>query len=267
MKTIKIIFALLLATAGVMNAQDAYHPLLKDGRTWNLIQVYERSEYVDSLGNIIDLNNDTIDIEEIWYTDTLILDTVAYALHIDGTETVDNRLCYKMFGSSKSSFGYFCEENGKVSTLIDGEWKVVLDFTLDVGDAIPYHQHVVVNSVDTIMVGEELYRRLWLGIYDDEGKCYWIEGMGSTEYGPTFPIEPVAYPFNLKWAGLVSVYDGDVCIFERNDFHQQGIGAGVVSVHANPDALKRCYDLQGRKVTNPATRGIYVKDGKKVVVK
>ena len=56
MKTIKILFAFLLTIASVVNAQDAYHPLLKVGKVWNCYHTNFRYEY----NMILTVEGDTI---------------------------------------------------------------------------------------------------------------------------------------------------------------------------------------------------------------
>ena len=52
----------------------------------------------------------------------------------------------------------------------------------------------------------------------------------------------------------------DVCIVTVNE------GSAISSISANQES-KTIYDLQGRKVNSMAKKGIYVIDGKKVIVK
>ena len=221
---------------------DDYKPILKDGRSWNYIEVHQESVAVDLDGHIVDVDDPRWNSdEEEWYTFTTVMDTISRTYYIIGTETIDNRLCYKSFSSNSSSFGYLYEEDGKVYSWRNGEWVLGMDVTLEVGDACPNRPEMRIQSVDTINVHGQLYRRLWLGYSDDEGKCYWIEGMGSTSYGPFPPIESAPYPFSLRWMGIVSVYDGDTCIFERKDFHRPAISTPQDDGHISPNGTAWMY--------------------------
>ena len=42
---------------------------------------------------------------------------------------------------------------------------------------------------------------------------------------------------------------------------------GIAGVHTRTDAAPAVYDLQGRRLTKQPQRGVYIQDGKKVVVK
>lgn len=92
-----------------------------------------------------------------------------------------------------------------------------------------------------------------------------VEGIGNNQAG--------IFAFNLA-ADLINgypryyflaCYDGDRCIFKRADFKAESFSSKIEEVKA--DKIESYYyDLQGRRVKNP-TKGLYIKNGKKVVVK
>jgi hypothetical protein len=63
-----------------------------------------------------------------------------------------------------------------------------------------------------------------------------------------------------------AVYDGDECIFERQDFSRPAVTAikDIESVHPVKNTL---YDLQGRRLSTKPSKGVYIENGKKWVVK
>lgn len=247
-----------------------YKPMLKDGRVWNCIEVYENSVCIDSLGNIIDLDEETIDIEEIWntLTFTMVLDTVKVNYHIDGTETIDNRECYKLYSGNRL-LSYYYEEDGRVYALLNDEWVEGYDFTLEVGDGCPYVTGQTIHSVDTIKVAGAQYRRLSTGYSDDEGRIYWIEGMGSTCYGPNFFAAKYEHPFTLRWMGVMSVFDGGTCLFEKKNFQQPNISTNVEAEVGDGRSAGQeiVHDLLGRKISDGTKKGVYIKNGRKRVVR
>ena len=158
---------LLFCSLCSMSAKADYKPMLKDGRIWNLIEVYHRCVLIDPDGNIfryedVDFENNE-ESEYIEYTDSFVIDTVKVTYHIDGTEIVDNRLCYKLYVNNSRSCGYYYEEDGKVYAWHNGEWEQGFDFTLEEGETCPLLSRLKIGSVDTICVGGEYYRRLWYG--------------------------------------------------------------------------------------------------------
>jgi hypothetical protein len=242
------------------------------------MEVYQKTLVIDSDGNIIDPHE--VDLGEIWFTDSIVMDTIMTTYYIDGTEIIDNRLCYKLYANNNSFYGYYYEENGKVYTQEDSEWVKEFDFTLEVGETC--------RSVDTISVAGELYRRLWLGLSNDEDIIYWIEGVGSTAEGPRVSKGPVPLDHEyLVYEVVLSVYDGEKRIFEKKDFFQPGVSTDTKSVPKKISDTKRevVYDLQGRCIetskffdersskaehkvqTSKLKKGVYIRDGRKVVVK
>ena len=96
---------------------------------------------------------------------------------------------------------------------------------------------------------------------------YWIEGIGCT-----------GYPHNLFWFDiignyplLVSVYDGDKCIFDIEEFGSivatsvRDIPKATNERNISPDAP--IYDLQGRRLSATPQKGVYIQNGKKKLVK
>ena len=275
----------LLCVLCYETAKAEYKPMLKDGRIWNCMEVYQKTLVIDSDGNIIDPNE--VDLFEIWFTDSIVMDTIMTTYYIDGTEIIDNRLCYKLYKNNNSSCGYYYEENGKVYTRCDNEWVGEFDFTLEVGETCSFINYTI-GSVDTISVAGELYRRLWVGLSNDEDNIYWIEGVGSTTDGPHVSKGPV--PLDREYLGykvVLSVYDGEKRIFEKKDFFQPGVSTDTKSVPKKISDTKRevVYDLQGRCIetskffdersskaehkvqTSKLKKGVYIRDGRKVVVK
>ena len=66
--------------------------------------------------------------------------------------------------------------------------------------------------------------------------------------------------------------EGDVTAFPTDLYdndNEFGDGeTGIGTVIANGDGTDRYYDLQGRKLSvKPAQKGVYIRDGKKIVVK
>ena len=253
-----------------MSAKAEYKPMLKDGRIWNLIEVYHECVTVDPDGNIVDLSDENFEYNPaIEYGDSVIIDTVKVTYIINGTEIVDNRLCYKLYVNNNRSCGYYYEEDGKVYAWRNGEWEQGFDFSLEEGETCPLLSRLKICSVDTICVGGEYYRRLWYGLSDDEYRYYWIEGVGSTHDGPYFSKGPITIPGDLRSWGLMSVYDGETCIFERKDFFQPGISTSVEPVPSASSDTKPVvrYNLQGRRLTQQPRKGVYIQDGRKIVVK
>ena len=69
---------------------------------------------------------------------------------------------------------------------------------------------------------------------------------------------------------MVKCFQDGVCIFTADDFLASTDGIKDVAVSEKDKALSEdasLYDLSGRKVTGTPRRGIYIKGGRKVLVK
>ena len=64
---------------------------------------------------------------------------------------------------------------------------------------------------------------------------------------------------------LDAVYDGDECIFERQDFTRPAVTAikDIGMERPNDNAL---FDLQGRRLLSKPKKGVYIENGRKRVV-
>jgi len=191
---------------------------------------------------------------------------------------------------------YMYEEDGKVYSYTpnfsDG-WQLEFDGNLQPGEAMSNNR--VVDHIDAINVNGEVYRRFTF----KDGSC-WIEGIGSSKYGMlndiNAEINSEITVFKMK---TVSVYDNGNCIFETDDFNAEAQEisnsddassnppTGINHVHQSvaSNASHALFDLLGRRMetsniklqsssTSEAAKpsanlkkGVYIRDGRKVVVK
>lgn len=157
-------------------------------------------------------------------------------------------------------------------------WLMTNDFSLCDGDTVPVCRELVVSVDDNKYVAynsdsicvDGVKRARWL-VKMSEWKnpstpvFTVVEGIGNNQAG--------IFAFNLA-ADLINgypryyflaCYDGDRCIFKRADFKAESVSSKIEEVKA--DKIESYYyDLQGRRMKNP-TKGLYIKNGKKVVVK
>ena len=226
-KSIVLIFVLCL-TLPVFAEEGC--KMLVNGRTWNYKTFY-------------------------WKGDDVI-DTVYHSISIDGPVEFDGRLCYKFASVSlDEAKNFFYEEDDMVYFYgINAEtghyaWSEQFNFGLKPGENS-------VISIDSIIVDGICRRRLILNNGD-----VWVEGIGSRESGILADWGDT--PGTFMGSEVISVYDGDKCIFTRADFDgiaTDGIG-GVLAVPRN----SAVYDLQGRRLNGEPRSGVYIRDGKKYV--
>ena len=161
---------------------------------------------------------------------------------------------------------FFREEGPKVYQDWGEGWVLVFDFSLNVGDN---YMGLPIESVDTIEVKGRQYRRLSFGLktgYGKEKDYCWVEGIGSSLFGIYNGIYPPTLISGITDHSVLSVYDGDELIFEEDDFMAPAVTAIKTFTRDNSEN-SAFYDLQGRRLTAEPQRGLYIRDGKKYVVK
>lgn len=164
-------------------------------------------------------------------------------------------------------YGAMREEGTKVYLVPDGktvyERQLLFDFGLKKGEQTEVAGNTlkVVETGSTISEGRK-YPCLILHQMDngkDTGRTiHWIEGIGS-DRGLLQPLPEIA-----DYASQLVVNDDKTCIYN----HKSARSVSKISHNQiNGSNTHTLYDLQGRRVTNQPRRGVYIRDGKKVVVK
>jgi hypothetical protein len=173
---------------------------------------------------------------------------------------------------------YVGQDGSKVYLYSDFDWEkeiiLDMDFSLEVGDKIdiydgdppPYAYHFVVTSVsDTILdcSTDRIPRRclhVQVEEFPDETDV-WIEGIGSLTYG----IWGTGMIFATGGGAtkLTKCTDGDSVLFEGKGFET------AIHTVKSPDqsTIGTLYDLSGRRVQGTLKKGVYIRDGKKVMIK
>lgn len=237
-----IIFVMMPCVGLTASSQESYLPMLKDGRVWKCMEVY-----LGGFGEDGEEKNDTV-IREY---------------RIDGTSVIDGRICHNLCLGSKV-IGHYYEEGPQVYRYFSGNWELVFDFSLTLGQSIPYAEGTMkVKSVSALNVKGTDRRFLFFGLEAyDRSKIYWIEGIGGSDSGPY--IEEIIIG-SFLYSKLLSVYDGDTCIFEAKDI------ATSTGINISPRILyvkrfeRSIYDLQGRRLAEKPAKRMYIKDRRKYV--
>ena len=260
----RYVFLLLAVTfAFTASAQDVpkdYKKLLTDGKEWKCMQVWRK---IGEDGFLTKAYKG--------FTETVIGDTVT-----ENGRTW-KKLCRVYDDKPDEKIYHLMYEEG---TIIYDDWlRPILDFGMGVGDrAWAFHYDdlepvdeqygIPVIKVDTINVKGNKYRRLTFEGYGEEGSdnVFWVEGIGASQniYLLLFPVptctECVLYEY------VVSVYDNEKCIFERNDFF--GPSSDLNSVTNNAlEKSERVYDITGKQINEPRKGEIYIRNGKKTLEK
>lgn len=250
--------AICLVLVSLVNAQD-YRPLVKDGRTWNS---YWTNGYYE------------VRVEESICGDSIIDGEKWYKLYTMmkewNTDTVVSKQGLKGFLREQDRQVFYLNRNGSKQLLYD--------FNLNTGDTWSeisdrYEtERIIVSGIDMISSEGITYRRFKLNAilemnadeplyhYDDG---YWTEGIGCCKG----LLNTTGWFIPGGTTKLLSCYDGDICIFKADAIDDSGTASIDKPIqHGN---VKPCviHDLQGRRLTGKPTKGVYIQNGRKVVVR
>lgn len=251
------IFLLLifLAIRLVTYAQTdhVYQPFLIDGKVWNTTHYSFENEYSRQMCHVI--KGDTV-IGNKSYKKLFEGGSYVSALREEG---------HRVY--SIASVDMYGKPNTK-----ENLW---YDFNLGVGDSMISESSIIyVQKVDCILARGVIRKRFhmyeahkkWPEEYNFKG--FWVEGIGSS-FGPT---RPYGWGKDGGTTLMDDCFEGGVVIFSKEDFERvawNGEESAITppcSPVPSPTATS-CYDLRGRRVIGMPRPGIYIRDGRKRVVR
>ncbi|UKK70522.1 leucine-rich repeat protein [Prevotella communis] len=252
---------LRICKADEQTLYEAYHPFLKEGKTWNYQEYYH---------NLLD--------DEQWTKD------VSYV--INGTTEIDGKAYYKMYRISEEGSEYYCalrEEDRKVwqYTSDDGD-QLLYDFGMSVGDDYtPSDEPIRYQLTDIKPMRFQYYQLLNVLHYDvseqyDPTEPYEyigpeqiVEGVGCRK-GWNFMELYALVPYNgiLHGENFLSCYEDGKCIFTADDFNLYEMQTKEIEVINDNKAenKKGIYNLQGQRIRH-LQKGLNIVNGRKVHVK
>ena len=276
MKHLLSLISLFLACESIQ-AQDAgYRPFTQEAKRWETqVGGIKENNYCYSI------DGDTIINGEYW-------------------KKVYNYIAFPNL--NKAYFAAIRDMENKVYVIGKGRNRprLLYDFGLKVGDVVqcgiegnaflclldkdepsdtlfgfPFATYLKVESVDTIEargLQHRCYKLTLLDAYqqpfgDEENpileSVIWVEGVGSGS-GPFSPWMPLPEP-NMQY---LSCLVEQTCIFGPSDFYDAGITVSINNTRNNLKESSQPFDLSGHRLSSPPTRkGVYVKDGRKVLIK
>lgn len=252
---------LRICKADEQTLYEAYHPFLKEGKTWNYQEYYH---------NLLD--------DEQWSKD------VSYV--INGTTEIDGKAYYKMYRISEEGSEYYCalrEEDRKVwqYTSDDGD-QLLYDFGMSIGDSYtPSDEPIRYQLTDIKPMRFQYYQLLNVLHYDvseqyDPTEPYEyigpeqiVEGVGCRK-GWNFMELYALVPYNgiLHGENFLSCYEDGKCIFTADDFNLYEMQTKEIEVINDNKAenKKGIYNLQGQRISH-LQKGLNIVNGRKVHVK
>lgn len=259
----KNLFLLLLLSfvSGKALAGNDYRPMVVEGKTWHEISrapqaFYDFTYYV---------SGDTV-VDENDYKKLYIKVTVSRYSEEEGKQE-------EIYSSDAAVWACLQECDSCVYILKHGERSMLYDFRLSIGDVAfdTDHLTLTVTKVDTISVNGINRKRLWMKeAYKDhdtgERTGYWVEGIGSN-----FGLEASHEWDATSMPMLYECLENSELVFSASDFSVpawSGFETSLSDKSMQQVTTAATYDLQGRRVTGqPPRKGLYIKNGKKVVIK
>ena len=274
---------LLLSSIKTATAQPAvpYHPLVKDSKTWNC-QVTKRM-IPEKIGDV-DAYYDQTTVFSLYVGEDTVIAGKSYKKIYEEITAIDKQLIYtnpkeaaegmekylhQDVGTTTLYGKFLREEDKKVYAHDKGTNTEYLlyDFSLLEGEKVsgdfPLGE-VLISSIDTIAAQGQCFRRYHLG-KNDGYEPLWVEGIGH----PGGPFRSASYMVNDGTIyTLLACYEDGKCIFTKDGFKNLAVTSQIGTIkNAESDVVT--FDLQGRRIPEGVKpqRGVYIRDGKKFVVK
>lgn len=266
-RTLLIAMGLLLFSS--LQAQE-YVPFVEEGKAWNFVYTaldgYWKPKY--SIHYSYVLEGDTIIGGESWKK-----------LYYEADRTYTEEL------PVKELYGAMREEGGKVffyskSQDMSG---ILFDFTLSIGDKSPtddvaddlYSPFFLPNGElqerEPINFESGLNTTIYRFKYEDvfwerTNENIWVEGVGGVwGFYPNLEPQTSGGGFGWRESYLSCTLNGEVLVTgEEMDRLLNPTGIDQLSTCGISDQT-RVFDLQGRRVTDAAQKGVYIYKGKKVI--
>jgi len=250
----QILFAVLLLVSMSAAAQEwdhEYRPFVEEGKHWNYIHD------VAVIGGPKEYN-------------------YLYSYVLKGDSLINDIPCKKIYKErdEKTTYmGAMYEKDAKIFLFPVNETKegLLYDFSLKRGETITIEisQTTILCKDIKLSTYEGIERKIILYIpidnsiseedkerilnMDDDSFPYWIEGIGS----PTDLIGNIDMPGNYNH--LFS------CNLNGKTLFRDGYYSNIHNAVNTPFSSDNLFDLQGRPLSTPPSRGMYIQNGKKVI--
>ena len=257
-KLLTLIFCFCLAN--ISNAQN----LVVDGRSWKYCVDLSKNESKYFWYKIKGITNiGGVDYGKLYYSDGNTETHVGF-IHENEEEKI-----IRVYNTFQDIYNCFFLHKG---------WLTTNDFSLCDGDTVPVYREFrgsldkvkyVVYKSDSICVNG-VKRARWLvkmSQWKNPSTPVFtvVEGIGNYQAGIFAFNLYVDYIEGYPRYYFLACYDGDRCIFKRADFKAESVSNRIEEIKADK-IESNYYDLQGRRIKTPM-KGLYIKDGKKVIVR
>ncbi len=236
----------LLFLPFLMMAQEEYEPFIVDGKVWYYEHIDTRNTYV-------------------------------YKVYFEGDTVINDHLCKKIVEERPGFDNYspcvFLEDEGKVwvyySQYSNQPWQkwLLFDFTCQVGDTVT---NILLYGAEKFCVEEVSYvnsfghDRYRVAINRGDGHLgYWLEGVGGRYDMFSVWHEVRAASERFLYCELNGERIADQSSFGDAALETLDI-CETISTNKDDDSV---YDLAGHRLSGIPDHGVYIRNGKKLVVK
>lgn len=179
----------------------------------------------------------------------------------------DNETTVAGQGYEEDGIVYVRECYGIVDTKAGKGFTPVFNFNASPGDRLQrtFCSGPVDSFAEVLSVSREnimgIDRKVLTVSIDGYESFLWFEGIGSmSPRYDTLDEEPL--PSDGSKVELKECYEGDRCIFSRNEYFGDGVEEHLAATDEDQNAMT---DLSGKKIKNPRKGDIYIKGGKKII--
>ena len=253
---------------------DDYRPFAQESKVWELqVGIIQENIYGNYIGG------DTLINGEIWKK---VYNYLAFQCPLNfeyyaAIREVEKKVYAIAKGSNRPRllYDFSLKEGNMVKCGIEGN---AFGCLLDNGEksdsllGFPFETYLMVERIDTIIAHGVKCRRFTLSLMDAYkgyflngwkavmGNVIWIEGVGSGA-GPFTPW----MPFPPEGCILSSCEVDGKLIYSDSDLFDAEIVNSVESIHTNEQRGSAPFDLTGRHIPAPPSKGVYIEDGRKKV--
>ena len=226
---------------------SSYRPLLKEGRSWQM-----QDGAVEFIQGDTVLTNYYMNGYQSFYYKIYRVDKNQYG---DELPHYVKAVREDTFKSLTTPMGISIYEVPDGASVYDRN--LLFCFGLPEHERVPLPdgREAEVIAIDTISNSGLDYRRYTLSLFENGQSAAetitWTEGIGG-DHGLSGATDTTDM--------LQAVYDGEECIYLSTT-------TGICHLPPAASTHSCLYDLQGRRLAAPPAKGIYVKDGRKVVVR
>lgn len=258
---------------------EVYHPFVEDNKTWETY-IGDTPECV--YYNCID--GDTIINGESWKK---VYNSFAWPEFNNSYYVAVRDVGKKVYAIAKGSnkprllYNYDLKVGSLLRCGVEGNAFGCLLDTDEQPDTLlgfEFKAYLRVESIDTVNMFGVDRRRLKLTMLDPyksdfmaeedggiRGNIVWIEGIGSGA-GPFLPWLPLPqlWPDGISY---LSCAIGKNCIFNSKGFYNDPISSSIGSTQQITTVSNPLFDMLGRHLNSQLQKGLYIQNGRKVVVK